>query len=261
MSKLAMSKLEILSIPVLSDNYVHLIHDPATGATACVDPAVATPVIKAAKDKGWTISHVLITHPHHDHIGGVPEIVATFGAEVYGSRDDFDAIPNCDHGVGQGDIVEVGSVSCKVLEVPGHTAHHVAYHFDSAKALFPGDTLFSLGCGRLFGGTAEQMWDSLKKLRSLPGPTQVYCAHEYTNANADFALNVDPDNADLQARANEVVKLREQGLPTVPSVLEQEARCNPFLRCDIPSFQETVGMAGREAERVFAELRRQKDQF
>lgn len=256
-----MSDAEILSIPVLNDNYVHLIHDPATGATACVDPAIAAPVIKAAKDKGWTISHILITHPHYDHTDGVGEIIDAFEAEVYGSRHDFGTIPKCDHGVLQNDVIEVGKLSCKVLEVPGHTSHHVAYYFQDAGALFPGDTLFSLGCGRLFGGSATQMWDSLKKLRSLPGPTQVYCAHEYTNANADFALSLDPDNADLRARADEVVKLREAGQPTVPSMLENEARCNPFLRCDIPSFQETVGLAGREAAQVFAELRRRKDKF
>lgn len=256
-----MSALEIISIPVLNDNYVHLIHDPASGATACVDPAVAPPVINAAKAKGWSISHILITHPHGDHTDGVAEIVAAFGAEVYGSRSDQGQIPKCTHGVGQGDHIAMGSVSCEVFDVPGHTAHHVAYYFQDGSALFPGDTLFSLGCGRLFGGSAAQMWDSLKKLRSLPGSTQVYCAHEYTNANADFALSVDPDNADLQARADAVVKLREAGTPTVPSLLDSETRCNPFLRCDVPSFQKTLGLFGQEAPAVFAELRRQKDHF
>lgn len=256
-----MSQAEILSVPVLSDNYVHLIHDPASGATACVDPAVAGPVVKAAQAKGWTISHILITHPHGDHTDGVPEIVAAFGAEVYASRHDMGQVPKCDHGVGQGDKIAVGGLLAEVFDVPGHTAHHVAYYFEGARALFPGDTLFSLGCGRLFGGTPEQMWDSLKKLRALPGQTQVYCAHEYTNANADFALSVDPGNAELQARADQVVKLREAGQPTVPSLLESETRCNPFLRCDMPAFQKTVGLAGRDAAQVFAELRRQKDHF
>ena len=256
-----MSDFEILTIPVLNDNYVHLIHDAATGATACIDPAIAPPVIKAAQDKGWSISHILITHPHGDHVDGVPEIVAAFGARVYGSYDDVGSIPKCNTGVGQGDKVEVGALTAEVLEVPGHTAHHIAYYFQGAQALFPGDTLFSLGCGRLFGGTAKQMWNSLKKLRSLPGQTLVYCAHEYTNANADFALSVDPQNPNLIARADEVITRREQGLATVPSVLEDEARSNPFLRCDEPSFQKTIGLAGQEAEQVFAELRRQKDHF
>ena len=256
-----MSDAQILSVPVLSDNYVHLIHDPASGATACVDPAVAAPVIRAAKDRGWSISHILITHPHADHTDGVGEIVAEFGAQVWGARADQGMIPKCDHGVGQGDVVEVGSLTARVYDVPGHTAHHVAYHFADQAALFPGDTLFSLGCGRLFGGTPEQMWESLKTLRALPGDTRVYCAHEYTNANADFALSVDPDNADLRRRAEEVLKLREAGKPTVPSRLEEETRCNPFLRCDVDAFQAALGLSGRAPERVFAEIRRQKDHF
>lgn len=256
-----MSDAEILSVPVLNDNYVHLIHDPQTGATACVDPAIAGPVIAAARTKGWTISHILITHPHADHTDGVPEIVAEFGAQVWGARADQGAIPKCDHGVGQGDRVEVGALTAKVFDVPGHTKHHVAYHFADQAALFPGDTLFSLGCGRLFGGTPEQMWDSLKALRALPADTRVYCAHEYTNANADFALSVDPDNPDLQARADEVLRLRQAGHPTVPSVLDEERRCNPFLRCDVPAFQAALGMDGRAPERVFAEVRRMKDNF
>jgi hydroxyacylglutathione hydrolase len=260
-----MSGAQILSIPVLTDNYVHVIHDPSTGATACVDPAIAAPVIKAVQDKGWSISHILITHPHADHTDGVAEIVATFGAEVYGSRSDQGQIPMCDHGVASGDKVSVGGLLAEVFDVPGHTAHHVAYYFQDSSgavnALFPGDTLFSLGCGRLFGGTAEQMWSSLKKLRSLPGETLVYCAHEYTNANADFALSVDADNVNLKARAEEVTKLREAGKPTVPSTLDSEVHCNPFLRCDIPLFQKTLGLAGQKAAQVFAELRRQKDSF
>ncbi|HEY9097146.1 MAG TPA: hydroxyacylglutathione hydrolase [Hydrogenophaga sp.] len=256
-----MSEAEILSIPVLNDNYIHLMHDAASGATACVDPAVAGPVIRAAKAKGWTISHILITHPHGDHTDGVAEIVAEFGAEVYGSKSDLGLIPHCTHGVIEGERVMVGGLQVDVFDVPGHTAHHVAYYVRDAAALFPGDTLFSLGCGRLFGGTASQMWDSLQKLRALPASTRVYCAHEYTNANADFALSVDGDNADLIQRADEVVKLREAGQPTVPSLLQSELRCNPFLRCDVTSFQQSLGLSGRDAADVFAELRRRKDHF
>lgn len=256
-----MNKAEILSVPVLNDNYVHLIHDPATGATACVDPAIAPPVIAAAKAKGWAISHILITHPHADHTDGVPEIVAKFGAQVFGSRSDRALIPHCANGVGEGDVVQVGALEFQVLDVPGHTVHHVAYYFQDEQALFCGDTLFSLGCGRLFGGTAEQMWGSLKKLRALPAETLVYCAHEYTNANADFALSIDPLNADLRARADEVQSLRERGLPTVPSRMENEKRCNPFLRCDVPKFQAQLSLAGQDGSRVFAEVRRRKDHF
>ncbi len=260
-----MSELDIRLVPVLNDNYVFLIHDPASGATACVDPAAAAPVIRAAKDWGWSISHILITHPHTDHTDGVAQIVSEFGAEVYGSSADRDQIPHCTHGVAQGpgeqDRIDVGTFQAEVFDVPGHTAHHVAYYFAAAHALFPGDTLFSLGCGRLFGGTARQMWNSLKKLRSLPPRTRIYCAHEYTAANAEFALSVDPENVELKARAEDVRRLRDAGKPSVPSLLESEARCNPFLRCDIPSFQVQLGLQGRDADQVFSELRRQKDDF
>lgn len=256
-----MSGLEIRQIPVLNDNYVYLVHDALSGETACVDPAVAAPVIDAAHAAGWRISHILVTHPHFDHIGGIDEIVAAFGAEVYASQADRANIPHCAHGVGQGDTVKIGHFAAKVLDVPGHTAHHVAYHFEDADAVFVGDTLFSLGCGRLLGGTAMQLWDSLKKLRALPGVTKVYCAHEYTNANADFALSVDPDNEDLHARAATVLRLREQGLPTVPSTLEDEARCNPFLRCDVHNFKAIVGMTDDDAADVFTQLRKRKDHF
>ena len=256
-----MSRLDIRQVLVLNDNYVYLIHDPDSGQTACIDPAVSAPVIEAAKGWGWSITHIFVTHPHYDHTDGIPDIVAQFGAKVYGSRHDFGEIPKCDHGVMQGDIIELGAHRVNVFDVPGHTSHHVAYHIADQQAVFVGDTLFSLGCGRLFGGTAEQMWDSLQKLRALPGETQVYCAHEYTNANADFALSVDPDNADLKARADEVLALREQGRPTVPSSLDSEIRCNPFLRCDVPVFKAGLGMAERSAEQVFAEVRHRKDNF
>lgn len=256
-----MSGLEIRQIPVLNDNYIYLIHDDASGKTACVDPAVAAPVIDAARAAGWTISHILVTHPHYDHIDGIDEIVAAYGAEVYGSKNDQAKIPHCGHGVAQGDTVQVGGFEAQVLDVPGHTAHHIAYHFAGAEAVFVGDTLFSLGCGRLLGGTAKQMWESLQKLRALPPATQVYCAHEYTNANADFALSVDPDNADLQNRADAVLGLRQQGLPTVPSTIDEEVRCNPFLRCDVPEFKAIVGMSDRDSADVFAEIRQRKDHF
>ncbi len=256
-----MNELDILNVPVLNDNYVYLLHDPASGATACVDPAAAPPVIRAVKDRGWSISHILITHPHSDHTDGVVQIVSEFAAEVYGSHADMNEIPHCTHGVKQGERIDVGTFQAEVFDVPGHTAHHVAYYFADAQALFCGDTLFSLGCGRLFDATAQHMWSSLKKLRSLPPQTRVYGAHEYTAANAEFALSVDPENVDLKARATEVLRLREAGQPSVPSTLESEAACNPFLRCDIPAFKAQLGLQGVEADQVFAELRHQKDRF
>lgn len=256
-----MSDMAIMQIPVLSDNYVYLIHDQVSKTTACVDPAVSAPVIEAAEEQDWRITHVLVTHPHYDHTDGVADIVEAHGAEVYGSRHDFGEIPKCDHGLVEGDTIEMGPYTVEVLDVPGHTAHHVAYHIPDMGAVFVGDTLFSLGCGRLFGGTAGQMWGSLKKIRDLPPETHVFCAHEYTNANADFALSVDPDNLELIARAAEVLALRERGVATVPSTIASEIRCNPFLRCDFPAFKEHLGMANAKAEDVFAEVRKRKDNF
>lgn len=256
-----MSGLEVLQVPVLNDNYVYLVHDTFSGKTACIDPAVAGPVIDAARDQGWEISHILVTHPHYDHVGGIAELVETYGCEVYGSVHDYGEIPKCDHGVRGGDKIELGKSVAEVFEVPGHTSHHVAYYFETEHVVFVGDTMFSLGCGRLLGGNAAQMWNSLKKLRALPTQTLIYGAHEYTNANADFALSIDPDNANLKARAAEVLKLREQGLPTVPSTLESEFMSNPFLRCDMPSFKAQLGMADQDAELVFAEIRTRKDNF
>jgi len=242
-----MSQVVIRSLPVLSDNYAHFIHDPATGATACIDPADDPAILKALNDWDWNLTEILITHPHWDHVDGIKTLVKAFGAEVYGSRSDLGKIPSCDFGVLGGDGVKVGPLCASVIHVPGHTSHHVAYYFSEAGALFCGDSLFSLGCGRLLGGTAAEMWSSLKRLSALPEDTKIYCAHEYTQANGRFALHVDPDNADLKIRMEEVNELRAQGLPTVPSTLASELKCNPFLRC--------------RDEQEFTELRRLKDHF
>ena len=256
-----MSDLDIRQVPVLNDNYVYLVRDASSGAVAVVDPAVGPPVLAVAKKLDWTITHILITHPHGDHVGGVADIKAATGARVYGAIGDENTIPGFDEGLSDGDVVMVGDAKARVLDIPGHTANHVAYWFEGGGALFCGDTLFSLGCGRLFGGTAEQMWESLRKLRNLPTATQVYPAHEYTNANADFALTIEKGNVDLKARAKEVNQLREAGKPTVPVTLESEIKCNPFLRADIPAVQEAVNMAGQNSTAVFAEIRFRKDRF
>ncbi|MEO5338678.1 MAG: hydroxyacylglutathione hydrolase [Magnetospirillum sp. WYHS-4] len=234
-------------VPVLADNYVHLVHDPATGATAAVDPAVAGPVLAALKRLGWRLTHILCTHHHGDHVGGVADLKAATGARTVGARKDAHRLPPLDEAVGEGDRFRIGDREALVLEVPGHTRGHVAYWFEGAGLLFPGDTLFSLGCGRLFEGTAEEMWDSLCRLRALPDATLIYPAHEYTNANADFALTVDPGNPDLIRRAGEVLALREAGRSSLPSTLAAEKACNPFLRAADAA--------------AFADLRRQKDVF
>lgn len=250
---------EIISVPILTDNYVHVIHDPKSGATACIDPGVAEPVIQAVHSRGWDITHILLTHTHGDHIGGVAEIAETFGAHVYGSANACDSVSRCTHALSEGQKIKVGELTAQVLDVPGHTQNHLAYVFSGA--LFCGDTLFSLGCGRLLGGTAAQLWCSLQKIRNLPADTKIYCAHEYTQANADFAISIDPTNQDLKQRIVEVDALRAAHKPTIPSTLASEIKCNPFLRCDNFAFKSQFGMMACDPENVFAELRRHKDNF
>lgn len=252
---------DIREVPVLSDNYVWLLHDPSAGATAAVDPAVAEPVRAALDRLGWSLTHILLTHHHHDHVGGVDDLKAATGCTVIGARDDARRLPGLDRGVGDGDEVTVGTLTGRVLTVPGHTSGHVAYHFAGARALFCGDTLFALGCGRLFEGTPATMWASLKRLRDLDDDTRVYCAHEYTLNNAHFATEIDPDNDALRRRLGEIEARRRDHAPTLPVSLGVEKATNPFLRADDPALARAVGLGGRDPEAVFAEIRRRKDRF
>jgi len=220
--------LEITGIPVLSDNYVWVARDPASNECAVIDPAVAEPVLALVAHHGWKLTQILNTHWHPDHVGGNAAIVAATGAFVTGPAGEAARIPHIGRAVAEGDEVRIGSHVGRVIDVPAHTAGHIAYAFDGA--LFPGDTLFALGCGRLFEGTAEQMHRALAKLMALPPATRVFCAHEYTQSNARFALTVEPENAALVARAEAIDKLRARNEPTVPFTLAMEAATNPFVR-------------------------------
>ena len=222
--------LEVVQIPVLSDNYVYLAHDSETGETAVIDPAVAEPVLEAAAARGWTITQILNTHWHPDHVGGNAAIVAATGAKVTGPKAEAERIPGISRAVGEGDMVAVGNSVARVFDVAAHTAGHIAYVFDDDGVLFPGDTLFALGCGRLFEGSPLQMYAALGKLAALPGETLVYCAHEYTQSNARFAITVEPDNAALVARVAAIDAARAKGLPTVPFTIAEERATNPFVR-------------------------------
>ncbi|MFC4348992.1 hydroxyacylglutathione hydrolase [Kordiimonas lipolytica] len=253
--------LEIVQIPVLSDNYVYLIHEPRSGDTAVVDPAVEDEVVAELEKRGWTLTHILNTHHHWDHTGANLALKERFGVTIVGPAAERERIPGLDIAVGDGDQAYLGDVAADVYDVPGHTAGHIAYHFAGDAALFCGDTLFAMGCGRLFEGTADQMWQSLSKFLKLPDETKVYCAHEYTMANGNFALTVEPGNAYLQARMAEVEKLRAAGTPTIPTTIGLEKATNPFLRPMSDNIQETVGMIGAPLPKVFAEVRARKDNF
>lgn len=222
--------LEIVRIPVLSDNYVWLVHEPQSGETLVVDPAVAEPVLAAAEARGWTITQIWNTHWHPDHVGGNAEIKAATGCIISGPADEAARIPTLDVQVRGGDVVRLGGIAALVIDVPAHTAGHIAYHFETEHAAFVGDTLFAMGCGRLFEGTAAQMFDNMRKLEALGDSTAVYCAHEYTLSNARFAVTVEPANAELKQRFADVTAARERGEATVPTTIALERATNPFMR-------------------------------
>jgi hydroxyacylglutathione hydrolase len=253
--------LQIVTIPCLSDNYAYLAHDPATGATAAVDVPEAAPIIAELKARGWTLSDVLLTHHHADHVQGLAELLAAAPARVVGAAADAHRLPPLDLALNEGDNVRIGDEEGRVIDVSGHTVGHIAFHFPDSGAAFTADSLMALGCGRVFEGTMPQMHESLAKLAALPPETMIYSGHEYTQTNAKFAMTVDPDNPRLKSRIKEIDAARASGKPTVPSTLEEELATNPFLRASDPDIQAHLGLVGAEPCKVFAEIRARKDRF
>lgn len=257
--KCVSAKVEIVQFKCLDDNYSFLIHDPSTETTAVIDTPDASEIINQLEQRGWQLDYILTTHHHWDHIDGHEALKQRYDCQIIGGELNRDQIPGINQCVSQGDQVQVGSLAAQVIATPGHTLGHVVYYFPQLDAVFVGDTLFSMGCGRLFEGTPQQMWQSIQQLKALPSNTAIYCAHEYTLSNARFALALEPDNVALQQRVAEVEKLRVENLPTVPTYVEQELQTNPFMRVEQPGLQSQLGMLGHPADQVFAEIRQRKD--
>ena len=256
-----MTGLQIVQIPVLSDNYVYLVHEPRDRLTGVVDPSLAEPVLETLDQQGWKLDYIINTHHHWDHTGGNVVLKAETGAFIVGPQAEAQRIPLIDRALKEGERFRFGQAEAQILDIPGHTSGNIAYWFEPDDVLFCGDTLFSLGCGRLFEGTPAQMWNSLSKIRRLPDSTRVYCGHEYTEANGRFALTVEPENADLISMMARIRATRARGQPTVPSRLGDEKAANPFLRADKRELQAAIGMAGSDPVAVFARVRSQKDNF
>ncbi len=256
-----MTALQIRQFPCLTDNYGFLVHDPSSGETACVDTPDADAILREAETAGWRVTQIWNTHHHHDHAGGNAAVKAATGCRVVAPRAEADAIPSVDLHVGEGDQVALGAFRATIHETPGHTRGHIVYHLEEAGAAFVGDTLFALGCGRLFEGTPEQMWTSLSKILAWPDHTRLHCAHEYTQANARFALTIEPENQALQERARAIDAARARNEPTVPMTLAQEKASNPFVRPHSGAIRARLGLQNATDTEVFAEVRRRKDVF
>ena len=255
--------MRIVQIPLLRDNYAYLIVCEKTNNAAIVDPSEAGPILSKVKEEKVTLRAILNTHHHHDHTGGNPGLLDRWTLQVYGYAADKERIPGLTHPLNDGDEVRIGELTGKVLFIPGHTRGHIAYLFENK--LFCGDTLFVAGCGRLFEGTAEQMHDSLTRLRQLPADTLVYCGHEYTEKNLQFALTLEPNNKHLTEKMQRARALRAKGISTVPSTMAEEMETNPFLRWESKEIQDNLRKnfphLGLDPVSVFAKIRELKDQF
>jgi hydroxyacylglutathione hydrolase len=250
-----------ITIPCLTDNYAYLLHDPTSGRTAVVDVPEAAPILRALAFREWSLSDIFLTHHHDDHILGVAELRAATGAQVWGAAADAHRLPLLDHALTAGDEISFGQDTGVVIDAPGHTVGHIAYYFGQTGLAFTGDSLMAGGCGRLFEGSAAQMWETLGKFAILPAHTLICSGHEYTAANLRFAATIEPENGAIVARIMRVAKARAEGRPTVPSRLSGELATNPFLRSGEPQIKAALGLPDASDAVVFAELRALKDKF
>ncbi len=253
--------LELVTVPCLSDNYAFLIHDAETGQTAVVDVPDAGPIKAALDQRGWRLTDILITHHHDDHIAGVEALRTASGARVLGAAADAHRLPPLDLALTEAHSFAIGADTVRVIDVPGHTVGHIAFHFPASQLVFTADSLMAMGCGRLFEGTPEQMWSSLAKLAALPPETLVCSGHEYTASNMRFALALEPDNPALMLRSSQIETARNAGQATVPSTLQLELQTNPFVRAGDAALKSAVGMSDAPDVKVFAEIRSRKDRF
>jgi hydroxyacylglutathione hydrolase len=256
-----MEILEIKQIPVLRDNYIYIIREPISNNVAVIDPAVDELVLQEAKKCNWNITHILNTHHHNDHVGGNLGIQKHTGCKIVGPLYDKNRIPGIDIEIDETQCFKLGKIECQILFLPGHTRGHIAYWFKEANALFCGDALFSVGCGRVFEGTMQEMWESLEKIKALPPETSVFCAHEYTESNVKFALSIDPENPQLKKKELEVKSLRSLNKPTVPFKIGDELQINPFLRSDSYTLKTRLNMHHSKPVEVFSKIRKLKDNF
>jgi hydroxyacylglutathione hydrolase len=256
-----MPELDIHQFLCREDNFGVLLRDRGSSACAAIDAPEEGAIDKALRDTGWKLTHILVTHHHDDHVAAIPALKARHGAKVVANRADSRRIPAVDETVEPGQIYDFAGHPAEIIDTPGHTRGHIAWHFADDRLVFVGDTLFSLGCGRVIEGSMAEMWSSLDRLRNLPRETKVYCGHEYTLANARFALSVDPDNPDLVARAAEASAEVKAGRLTLPVTIAAERRANPFLRPEDKPIRKHLGLADASDADVFAELRRRKNAF
>lgn len=252
---------QIITVPCLADNYAYLVHDIKTQTTALVDAPESKPVMKALAQHGWNLDLILITHHHYDHIDGIDELRKITGAKVVGARQDAHRLPMLDLSVEEGDHISIGSMQGTVIDVTGHTIGHIAYFFPKEKIAFTGDSLMSAGCGRLFEGTPQQMWNSLSKLAALPADTAIYSGHEYTLSNLRFAHHIEPQNQEILKRIESAQHRRDKHLPTIPVILSQELATNPFLRANENTIKEALGMNNASGIEIFTKIRKEKDTF